>query len=66
VLEQNRQDLMSKPAVLGVGFGAADNTNSQAAIVVYVDKANSSRPQLPQQIDAVRLRIVLTDAFIAF
>jgi hypothetical protein len=66
VLEQNRHDLMSKPAVLGVGLGAADDANSQAAIVVYVDKTNSSRPQLPQQIDNVRLRIVLTDPFIAF
>jgi hypothetical protein len=66
VLEQNRHDLMSKPAVLGVGLGAADNANSQAAIVVYVDKTNSNRPQLAQQIDNVRLRMVLSDPFIAF
>ena len=66
VLEQNRHDLMSKPAVLGVGLGAADDANSQAAIVVYVDKTNSNRPQLPDQIDSVRVKVVLTDPFIAF
>jgi hypothetical protein len=66
VLEQNRHDLMSKPSVLGVGLGAADEANSQAAIVVYVDKTNSSRPQLPDQIDSIRLKVVLTDPFIAF
>jgi hypothetical protein len=66
VLEENRHDLMSKPGVLGVGLGAADEANSQAAIVVYVDKTTSSRPQLPDQIDSVRLKVVLTDPFIAF
>jgi hypothetical protein len=54
------------PAVLGVGLGAADDANSQAAIVVYVDKTNSNKPQLADQIDNVRLKVVLTDPFIAF
>jgi hypothetical protein len=66
VLERNRHNLMSKPAVLGVGLGAADDANSQAAIVVYVDKTSSSSPQLANQIDSVRLKVVLTDPFIAF
>jgi hypothetical protein len=66
VLEQNRHDLMSKSGVLGVGLGGADNANSQAAIMVYVDKTNSNKPQLADQIDNVRLKVLLTDPFIAF
>jgi hypothetical protein len=65
ILEQNRNDLMSKPAVLGVGLGALED-NSAPAIVVYVDKTSSSTPQLPAQIENVSVRIIMTDPFIAF
>lgn len=65
ILEQNRHDLMSRPAVLGVGLGALED-NSQPAIVVYVDKTSSLKPQLPAQIDNVSVRIIMTDPFIAF
>jgi hypothetical protein len=66
VLEQNRHDLMSKPSVLGVGIGMSDVNNQEAAIVVYVDQTDSHRPQLPDQIDGVRVSQVLTDPIIAF
>jgi hypothetical protein len=65
ILEQNRHDLMSRPGVLGVGFGVLED-NSAPAIVVYVDKTSSSTPQLPAQIDNVPVRVVMTDPFIAF
>jgi hypothetical protein len=65
VLEQNRNDLMSKPAVLGVGLGALED-NSQPAIVVYVDKTSQANPQLPDQVDNIPVRIIMTDPFIAF
>jgi hypothetical protein len=65
ILEQNRNELMSRPAVLGVGLGALED-NSQAAIVVYVDNTNSLKPQLPAQVDNVPVRIIMTDPFIAF
>jgi hypothetical protein len=65
VLEQNRHDLMSRPGVLGVGLGALED-NSAPAIVVYVDQTSSSKPQLPDQIDNVPVRVVMTDPFIAF
>jgi hypothetical protein len=65
ILEQNRNDLMSKPAVLGVGLGAVED-NSQPAIVVYVDKTSPTTPQLPAQLDNVSVRIIMTDPFIAF
>jgi len=66
VLERNRDGLMSKPAVLGVGLGASETNNSEAAIIVYLDKTNSAKVQLPDQVDGVRVNVVLTDPFIAF
>jgi hypothetical protein len=65
VLEQNRHDLMSRPAVLGVGLGALED-NSQPAIVVYVDKTSQATPQLPDQVDNVPVRTIMTDPFIAY
>jgi hypothetical protein len=65
VLEQNRHELMLKPAVLGVGLGVAHG-GSQPAIVVYVDRTSSNKPELGPQIDNVPLKVVLTDPFIAF
>jgi len=66
VLEQNRHELMSQPGVLGVGIGASDINNQEAAIIVYVDQTSSRRPQLPDQIDGVRVRVIFTDPIIAF
>ena len=65
VLEQHRSDLMSRPAVLGVGLGAVED-NSQPAIVVYVDKTSSLSPQLPTMVDNVPVRIIMTDPFVAY
>jgi hypothetical protein len=65
VLEQNRHDLMSKAGVLGVGLGALED-NSAAAMIVYVDKTSSAKPQLPAHIDNVPVRVIFTDPFIAF
>ncbi|HEU0207358.1 MAG TPA: hypothetical protein VFQ78_00125 [Candidatus Udaeobacter sp.] len=65
VLEQNRQDLMGRSGVLGVGLGALED-NSAPAIIVYVDKTSSSTPQLAAQIDSVPVRIIMTDPFVAF
>jgi hypothetical protein len=66
ILERNRDHLMSNPAVLGVGVGASETNNSEAAIVVYVDQTNSARPQLPDQVEGIRVNVVRTDPFIAF
>ena len=65
VLDQNRQDLMSRPGVLGVGLGALED-NSAPAVVVYVDKTGAAKPQLPDQVDNVPVRIIMTDPFIAY
>jgi len=65
VLEQNRHDLMSRPGVLGVGLGATED-NSAPAIIVYVDQTSSARPELPQHLDDVPVRVILTDPIIAY
>ena len=65
-LEQNRHDLMSQPGVLGVGIGVSDINNQEAAIIVYVDQTSSWRPQFADQIDGIRVRVILTDPIIAF
>jgi hypothetical protein len=65
VLEANRHDLMSRPAVLGVGLGALED-NSAPAIVVYVDKTSEAKPQLPAGVGNVPLRIIMTDPFVAY
>jgi hypothetical protein len=65
ILERNRHDLMSKPGVLGVGLGALED-NSAPAVVVYVDKTSQAKPQLPDQVDNVPVRIIMTDPFIAY
>ena len=65
VLEQNRHELMSKPGVIGVGLGALED-NSGAAVIVYVDKTSSAKPQLPERVDNVPVRVIFTDPFIAF
>jgi hypothetical protein len=65
ILEQNRQNLMSRPAVIGVGLGALED-NSGPAVVVYVDKTNQAKPQVPDKVDNVPVRIIMTDPFIAY
>jgi hypothetical protein len=65
VLELHRDSLMSRASVIGVGVGAADDNDTEGAIVVYVDKTTGQRPILPKSIDGTRLKVVLTDPFIA-
>ena len=65
VLELHRDSLMSRASVIGVGIGAADDNDTEGAIVVYVDKTTGSRPILPKSIDGTRLKVVLTDPFVA-
>jgi hypothetical protein len=66
VLEQHRDDLMTRPLVLGVGVGRSDENDTEAAIVVYVDKTTGARPFLPKSLGGVKVRVELTDPFVAF
>jgi hypothetical protein len=66
VLEQHRDNLMNTPLVLGVGVGRSDENDTDAAIVVYVNKTTGARPFLPKSLDGVKVRVELTDEFVAF
>ena len=65
-LESRRNDLMSRPAVIGVGVGQSDTDSNEAVIVVYVDRTAGARPTLPRTIDGVRVKRVETDPFVAY
>ena len=66
VLDLHRGDLMSRPSVLGVGVGRSDRNEAEAAIIIYVDKTAGPRPQLPRNLDGLRVQVVETDPFVAF
>ena len=66
VMESRKDDLMSRPAVIGVGVGQADDNPEEAVIVVYVDRTAGGRPTLPRTIDGIRVKRVDTDPFVAY
>ncbi|HEX8720506.1 MAG TPA: hypothetical protein VF736_07750 [Pyrinomonadaceae bacterium] len=66
VLEAHRDNLMNTPLVLGVGVGRSDDNDTDAAIVVYVDRTTGARPYLPKSLSGVKVRVELTDPFVAF
>ncbi|HEX7315804.1 MAG TPA: hypothetical protein VF297_17950 [Pyrinomonadaceae bacterium] len=66
VLEQHRDNLMNTPLVLGVGIGRSDENDTDAAIVIYVNKTTSARPFLPRNLGGVKVRVEMTDEFVAF
>ncbi|PYS74674.1 MAG: hypothetical protein DMF69_01100 [Acidobacteria bacterium] len=66
VLEQNRARFMAQPGVIGVGVGASDKDDGEAAIVIYVDRTSGARPQFTDTLDGLAVRVVHTDPFIAF
>lgn len=65
-MESRKDDLMSRPAVIGVGVGQADDNPDEAVIVVYVDRTAGGRPTLPRIIDGIRVKRVDTDPFVAY
>lgn len=65
-LEARRNDLMSRPAVIGVGVGQSETDETEAVIVVYVDRTAGGRPTLPRTIDGIRVKRVDTDPFVAY
>jgi hypothetical protein len=66
VLEQNRANIMIQQGVIGVGVGASDRIEGEAAIVIYVDRTSGARPQFADSLDGVAVRVIYTDPFIAF
>ena len=66
VLEQNRARFMAQPGVLGVGVGASDKDDGEAAIVIYVDRTSGAKPQFSDTLDGLTVKVVHTDPFIAY
>jgi hypothetical protein len=62
VKEQHVAELMSDPAVQGVGVGASLDSPGDAAVVIYVMK-NKTHSLIPVTIDGVRTRIKETTGF---
>jgi hypothetical protein len=66
IKDRRENDLFSRPGVIGVGVGTADNNPSEAVIIVYVDMTSGFSPRLPRRMDGVRVKTVYTDAFVAY
>jgi hypothetical protein len=65
-LEARKNDLMSRPSVIGVGVGQSDTDSTEAVIIVYVDRTTGVKPTLPSTINGVRVKRVETDPFVAY
>jgi Peptidase family S64 len=59
-------DFMSRPGVIGVGVGGAEDGSGDSSIVVYFDRTSGRAHALPKRVDNVKVRVVHTDPFIAF
>ncbi len=64
VLEEHKAELLRGP-VIGVGVGRAEDNPLEAVIVVYIDRTQGVRPELPAQVRGIRIRRVSTDPFVA-
>lgn len=63
---ENENDLMRRHGVWGVGVGAAANDAQEAVIVVYLEApANVGPSAIPAEIDGVKVRVIMTDPFVA-
>lgn len=60
------QEIMSRPGVIGIGVGQADDNPQEAAIVVYVDATAKVKTKLPKTISGVRVKRVYTEPFVAY
>ena len=64
VLENHRANLMFQPGVIGAGVGLG-RTDSEGAIIIYVNKNAGNKPILPADIEGIPVTVILTDEFIA-
>jgi Peptidase family S64 len=66
VKKRHEQDLMSRPGVIGLGVGRADDNPGAPALVIYIDRGAGRVPDLPARVENVKVRFVLTDQFVAY
>jgi hypothetical protein len=63
---ENERDLFAHPGVLGVGIGAAEDNPIEAVIVVYVSPSDDPAAiTIPTSLDGFRVRMIVTDRFVA-
>jgi hypothetical protein len=65
-MKRRESNLMSRQGVIGVGVGASDDNNTDAAIVIYVDVNNAGATSLPRRINGFRVKTVYTEPFVAY
>ena len=64
---ENERDLFEHPGVLAVGIGAAEDNPIEAVITVYVNPTDSAALlKIPTSIDGIRVRMFVTDRFVAY
>ncbi|HSF25476.1 MAG TPA: hypothetical protein VLE20_14720, partial [Blastocatellia bacterium] len=64
-MKSRERNLMSRPGVIGVGVGAADEVN-EAAIIVYIDANAKVSTRLPRSINGVKVKRVYSEEFVAY
>lgn len=64
VKRQHAEEIMTEPAVIGVGVGASE-ISGHATIVVFVDSAELPSSRLARTLDGFEVRIVSTGRFTA-
>ena len=62
--DRHVRGLMSSPAVLGVGVGAAEDGSGETVVRVYVERGQAT-PPIPATLDGVRVEVVHTDPIVA-
>lgn len=64
VKERHEGDLMSNPAILGVGVGASQDDPTASAIVVFVEQGKQAA--IPAEIDGIRTHMIESNRFRTF
>ena len=65
-MRSREKDLMSRPGVIGVGIGQADDNSQEAAIVVYIDSTAQVKTALPKTISGIQVKRIYSEPFVAY
>ena len=57
---------MATPGVIGAGVGVTSESDTEPAIVIYVDRTSGHQPVFGPSLDGIAVRVVHTDPFVAF
>ncbi len=60
------RELLNLDGVIGVGVGGDEISPGEAFIHVYIDQTKGKEPNVPSQIDGVRVKKIKTEPFIAY